>query len=75
MFAAAYWHRDGLGGPVDLVQALRWFLALLGVGSGDGIHDTHEIVPMMTDDQIHEAGRHAGRILDADVFVVRRHTA
>jgi TPR repeat protein len=75
MFAAACWYRDGFGGPVDLVQALRWYLAMLNVGSGDGIHEAHKIVPVMTDDQIHEAGRLAGRISEADVFVVRRHAA
>ncbi|MFD1086339.1 tetratricopeptide repeat protein [Micromonospora andamanensis] len=75
MFAAACWYRDGFGGPVDLVQALRWYLAMLSAGVGDGIHEAHKIVPMMTDDQIHEAGRLAGRISEADVFVARRHAA
>lgn len=75
MFAAACWYRDGFGGPVDLVQALRWYLAMLSVGGGDGIHEAHKIVPLMTDDEIHEAGRLAGRISDANVFVVRRHAA
>jgi len=51
MFAAACWYRDGFGGPVDLVQALRWYLAMLEVGNGDGVHQAHHIVPMMTDDQ------------------------
>ncbi len=69
---AACWYRDGFGGPVDLVQALRWYLAMLSVG-GDGTHEAHQIVPMMTNDEIHEAGRLAGRISEADVFVVRRH--
>nr|WP_238350723.1 tetratricopeptide repeat protein [Kribbella shirazensis] len=74
MFAAACWYRDGFGGPVDLVQALRWYLSLLEVGSGDGIHEAHKIVSKMTDDQIHEAGRLAGQILAADVLVVSRRT-
>ncbi|MEV0806955.1 hypothetical protein [Micromonospora sp. NPDC050200] len=38
MFAVACWYRDGFGGPVDLVQTFRWYLAMLNVGSGDGIH-------------------------------------
>ncbi|SCL14434.1 hypothetical protein GA0070616_0439 [Micromonospora nigra] len=75
MFAAACWYRDGFGGPVDLVQALRWYLRLLDADNGDGIHEAHKIVPMMTDDQIHEAGRLSGRLLEADVFVVSRRTA
>lgn len=72
MFAAACWYRDGFGGPVDLVQALRWYLVMLDAGNGDGLHEAHQIVPSMTDDEIHEAGRQAGRILDAHIFVVRR---
>ncbi|MFG2040628.1 tetratricopeptide repeat protein [Dactylosporangium sp. NPDC048998] len=73
MFAAACWFRDGFGGPVDLVQSLRWYLQMLDAGSGDGIHEAHKIVPRMSDDEIHEAGRLAGRILEADVFVAQRH--
>ncbi|WP_175649294.1 tetratricopeptide repeat protein [Micromonospora avicenniae] len=71
MFAAACWYRDGFGGPVDLVQALRWYLAMLNVDSGDGIHEAHAIVPRMTTDEIHEAGRLSGRLLEADLFVQR----
>ncbi|MFF5217957.1 tetratricopeptide repeat protein [Micromonospora sp. NPDC000442] len=71
MFAAACWYRDGFGGPVDLVQALRWYLAMLNVGSGDGVHAAHAIVPGMTVDEIHEAGRLSGRLLEADIFVQR----
>ncbi|MBC6466924.1 tetratricopeptide repeat protein [Actinomadura alba] len=69
MFAAACWYRDGFGGPINLVQALRWYLAMLDVGSGDGIHEAHEIVPRMTVDEIYEAGRLSGRLLEADFFV------
>ncbi|WP_436534120.1 tetratricopeptide repeat protein [Actinoplanes sp. HUAS TT8] len=68
MRAAADWYRDGYGGPVDLVQALRWYLKLLDVGSGDGIHAAHAIVPRMTVDEIHEAGRYT----EADVFAQRK---
>ncbi|GGR75602.1 hypothetical protein GCM10010169_19600 [Micromonospora fulviviridis] len=72
MFAAACWYRDGFGGPVDLVQALRWYLAMLNVGSGDGIHEAHAIVPRMTADEIYEAGTLSGRLLEADLFVQRQ---
>ena len=33
MYAAACWYRDGFGGPVNLVQALRWYLAMLDVAA------------------------------------------
>ena len=72
MFAAACWYRDGFGGPVDLVQALRWYLAMLDIGSGDGIHEAHQIAPAMSDDQIRAAGRLAGRITDAEIFLTQR---
>lgn len=75
MFAAACWYRDGFGGPVDLVQALRWYLAMLDLGSGDGIHEAHKIVSRMTADEIYEAGRLAGRLLEADTFVQKHTTA
>ena len=71
MFAAACWYRDGFGGPVDLVQALRWFLAMLDAGNGDGIHEAHKIVPAMSVDDIHEAGRLSGRRSEADTFAGR----
>lgn len=56
---AASWYRDGFGGPIDLVQALRWFL------TGNGIHQAHTIAAGMTPDKIHEAGRY----LEADLLV------
>ncbi|MFI6782637.1 tetratricopeptide repeat protein [Micromonospora sp. NPDC050276] len=74
MYAAACWYRDGFGGPVDFVQALRWYLAMLNVGSADGIHEAHGIVSRMTSDEIHEAGRLSGRLLEADLFVQRQIT-
>jgi len=72
MRAAADWYRDGYGGPVNLVQALRWYLKLLDLGSGDGIHPAHAIVPRMTVDEIHEAGRLSGRYTEAEVFAQRK---
>ena len=72
MYAAACWYRDGFGGPVNLVQALRWYLAMLDVGSGNGIHEAHAIVPRMTAEEIYEAGRLSGRLLEADLFVQRQ---
>ncbi|WP_203832876.1 tetratricopeptide repeat protein [Actinoplanes lobatus] len=72
MRAAADWHRDGFGGPVDLIQALRWYLKLLEVGNADGVHAAHAITPRMTVDEIHEAGRLSGRYVDAEVFSQRK---
>jgi TPR repeat protein len=72
MRAAADWYRDGYGGPVDLVQALRWYLKMLDLGNGDGIHPAHAIVPRMTVDEIHEAGRLSGRYTEADVLAQRK---
>ncbi|GAA4607992.1 hypothetical protein GCM10023107_84340 [Actinoplanes octamycinicus] len=71
MRAAADWYRDGYGGPVNLVQALRWYLKLLDLGSGDGIHQAHSIVSRMTVDEIHEAGRLSGRYTEAEAFTQR----
>ncbi|MEU8662781.1 tetratricopeptide repeat protein [Actinoplanes philippinensis] len=75
MFAAACWYRDGFGGPVDRVRALRWYLTLLGTGNGDALHEAHQIVALMSDDEIREAGRLSGRLTDAEVFLARRRAA
>jgi TPR repeat protein len=72
MHAAARWYRAGYGGATSLVQALRWYLAMLNVGSGDGLHEAHAMVPRMTADEIYEAGRLSGRLLEADLLVQRK---
>ncbi len=72
MFAAASWYRDGFGGPVDRVQALRWYLAMLNGDSGDGVHQADVIAAQMTDEEIHEAGRLSGRLLEADLLLIQR---
>ena len=54
------------------MQALRWYLKLLDLGSGDGIHPAHAIVPRMSVDEIHEAGRLSGRYTEAEVFAQRK---
>jgi hypothetical protein len=46
---------------------------MLNAGSGDGLHKAHEIVPTMSADDIPEAGRLSGRLLEADMFVRRHH--
>jgi TPR repeat protein len=72
MFEVAGRYRAGRGTPVDLVQSLRWYLAMLDHGNGDGIHEAHQFVDGMTDEQIVEAGRQAGRASEAVTFLTRR---
>ncbi|MBY8882209.1 hypothetical protein [Actinacidiphila acidipaludis] len=71
MFAAGCWYRDGLGTAPDPVQAVRWFLAMLDHGNGDGIHETIELLQRggMTPEQIRAAGELAGRPSEAETFV------
>ncbi|MGV9688457.1 tetratricopeptide repeat protein [Streptomyces sp. NPDC003444] len=62
MNAAACWYRDGFGTAPDPVRAVRWFLALLAHGDGDGAHEAIRLVRTgaLTEEQIREAGRLAG---------------
>jgi TPR repeat protein len=69
MKVAGDWYRDGYGGGIDLVQSLRWYLAMLAAGNGDGLHESHGITPRMTDGQIQEAARLAGRPDYAETFL------
>ncbi len=66
-------YRDGVGTPVDLVQSVRWYLAMLNHGDGDGLREAHQIVDRMTDEQIVEAGRRADRDSDAWTLLALRH--
>ncbi|MFE3185526.1 tetratricopeptide repeat protein [Streptomyces violascens] len=65
-------YRDGIGAPSNLVQAVRWFLAMLDRGNGDGVHEALELVPEMTVEQIREAGRLSNREADAEVLIRRK---
>jgi TPR repeat protein len=56
MNAAACWYRDGYGTEVDLLQSLRWFLAMMRSGNYNGLHPAHQIAERMTDEEIFEAG-------------------
>jgi TPR repeat protein len=70
MFAAGCWYRDGLGTAPDPVQAVRWFLAMLDSRNGDGIHEAIQLAKRgMTDEQIHTAGRLAGRPSEAETLI------
>jgi uncharacterized protein len=77
MFAAGCWYRDGIGTPRDPVQAMRWYFTMLDYGNGDGIHQALELAKSgVTDEQIREAARLAGRPDDAEatIHVLRSHS-
>ena len=71
MLALAVRYRDGIGGPADKVQALRWFLAPLDRGNGDGVHPGIELARTMTENEIREAGRLSGHSDEAELFIGR----
>ncbi|MFE5792092.1 tetratricopeptide repeat protein [Streptomyces sp. NPDC056503] len=62
MNAAACWYRDGFGTVPDPVQAVRWFLAMLAYGDGDGVHEAIRLVRggALDEEGIRTAGRLAG---------------
>ncbi|MFG2724826.1 tetratricopeptide repeat protein [Streptomyces canus] len=72
MLVAARCYRDGVGTAVDPVQAVRWLLAPLDRGNGDGIHDAIELAGSMTVEQIREAGRLSGHSDEAGLLIRRR---
>ncbi|GAA4129264.1 tetratricopeptide repeat protein [Actinomadura keratinilytica] len=76
MYVAGCWYRDGYGTEPDPVQAVRWFLAMLGAGSGDGVHEAIKLAGSMTDEQIRRAAVLAGdpNCGDALVSTVRGRT-
>ncbi|WP_176742444.1 tetratricopeptide repeat protein [Streptomyces sp. LUP47B] len=69
MLVAARCYRDGIGTSVDLVQAVRWLLAPLDRGNGDGVHDAIELAGSMTVEQIREAGRLSGHADEAELLI------
>jgi TPR repeat protein len=75
MFAAGSWYRDGVGTSVNLVQGLRWFIAMLNVGRGEGVHEAHQMVSQMSEDDIRDAASLAGRPSDAEIFLEQRRAA
>jgi TPR repeat protein len=66
MLTAARRYRDGLGVGVDPVQALRWFLAPLDRGNGDGLHEAIQLAHGMSPESVREAGRLSGRESEAE---------
>jgi hypothetical protein len=69
MDVAACWFRDGTAGPPDPVQAVRWFLAMLNSGNGDGVHEAIQVAKSMNPEQIREAARLAGRVGDGEAII------
>ncbi|MEV4806627.1 hypothetical protein AB0K18_42090 [Nonomuraea sp. NPDC049421] len=69
IFRLAEWCRDGVGGPVDKVQAVRWFLKLLDFGDGDGVHEAIMLARSMSDEEIRTAARLADRSGEAGVLI------
>jgi TPR repeat protein len=72
MLVEARCYRNGLGTAVDLVQAVRWLLAPLDRGNGDGIHEAIELASSMTIEQIREAGQLSGHSDEAELLIHRR---
>ena len=71
MREAASRFRDGVGAEPDPVQAVRWFLAMLDRGNGDGIHEAIQLARGMSVDQVREAGHRAGRENEAEILIRR----
>ncbi|MFF7139511.1 TPR repeat protein [Streptomyces sp. SAI-126] len=69
MLVVARRYRDGIGTPVDPVQAVRWFLTPLDRGNGDGIHDALALASSMTVEQIREAGRLSGHVDEVELLM------
>jgi TPR repeat protein len=73
MYVAACWYRDGFGTEPDPVQAVRWFVTMLQVGNGNGVHAAIELARSMTAEQIEEACRLAGDPASAAALVRTAH--
>jgi TPR repeat protein len=69
MWAAACCYRDAIGTRRNRVQAVRWYLAMLSVGDGEGVHEAITLAKSMSEAQIREAGRLAGREDDATLLL------
>jgi TPR repeat protein len=72
MFAAGEWYRDGIGTEIDLVRSVRWFLQMLDAHRMEGVHEVFALGGQVTDEQILEAGRLAGKNAEAEKIVQMR---
>lgn len=59
MLATGVRYRDAIGTDKDAVRSLMWFLTMLQDGNGDGIHESHQLVSDMSEEQIREAAHRA----------------
>ncbi|MGW1532932.1 tetratricopeptide repeat protein [Streptomyces aureus] len=59
MLATGVRYRDAIGTDKDAVRSLMWFLTMLQVGNGDGMHESHQLVSGMSEEQIREAAHRA----------------
>ncbi|MEV4475792.1 tetratricopeptide repeat protein [Nonomuraea salmonea] len=69
IYTLAEWYRDGVGGPVDKVQAVRWFLKLLDFGDGDGVHGAISLARSMSDQEIRMAAQLVDRSAEAEALI------
>jgi hypothetical protein len=61
MLHVGRWYRDGVGGPVDRVQAARWFMtAFVKHKNAVGVQEMHELAGAMTEDELWAAARLSG---------------
>lgn len=76
MFTAACCYRDAVGTGRNRIQAVRWYLAMLstGDGDGDGVHEAIILATRMSEAHIREAGRLAGRENDAVALLKTTHS-
>lgn len=73
MLDVGRWYRDGVGGPVDRVQAARWFMtAFVEHKNAAGIHEMHELAGAMTEDELWAAARLSGGESVAATFLSLR---
>ena len=61
MYALGCWARDGIVGSPDNIEAVRWYLAMMSAGNGNGIHHAIELATEMTDAEIRQAATRANR--------------
>lgn len=71
MFALACACRDGIGGPVDRVEAVRWFLKMLDWGDTRGVAEAVQLAASMSKEDVRRAARLAGREADAEALIQR----
>ncbi|MET9952179.1 tetratricopeptide repeat protein [Streptomyces sp. NPDC006339] len=72
MFAVASRYRDGIGVAVDRPQAVRWFLDMLVAHRFEGIHEIFAMAQSVSDEEIRQGGRIAGRVEEAEKIVEMR---